>query len=60
MDKKQKLEKINEMVKNTLVKNLGIIITDLGDSFICGKMPVNKGTIQPYGLLHGGASCCPC
>ncbi len=36
---------------------LGIEFTDVGDDFLCAKMPVNKNTRQPYGLLHGGASC---
>jgi 1,4-dihydroxy-2-naphthoyl-CoA hydrolase len=28
----------------------------VGDDFIRGRMPVDKRTRQPYGLLHGGAS----
>ncbi len=56
MDKQQILNKINSMSKNSAVENLGIIITDFGDKYICGKMPVDKRTIQPFGLLHGGAS----
>ncbi len=56
MNKQQIIDKINSMSKNSAVENLGIIITDFGDKYICGKMPVDKRTIQPYGLLHGGAS----
>lgn len=29
----------------------------LGDDYIKMKMPVDDRTRQPYGLLHGGASC---
>jgi 1,4-dihydroxy-2-naphthoyl-CoA hydrolase len=29
----------------------------VGDNFIKATMPVNERTKQPYGLLHGGASC---
>ncbi len=36
---------------------LGIEITDIGDDYITGRMPVNEKTKQPMGLLHGGASC---
>ena len=43
------------MVK-TMISHIGIEITDIGDNFLCGKMPVDERTIQPYGLLHGGAS----
>ena len=35
---------------------IGIEITDIDNDFICGKMPVDERTIQPFGLLHGGAS----
>ena len=43
-------------VQNTLQSAIGIEITDIGDNFICGKMPVDNRTKQPFGLLHGGAS----
>ena len=39
-----------------MVSALGIEITDLGDEYISGKMPVDERTKQPFGLLHGGAS----
>jgi len=36
--------------------NLGIEITAVGPDFVCGEMPVDQRTLQPFGLLHGGAS----
>ena len=36
---------------------LGIEWTELGDNFLKARMPVDNRTKQPYGLLHGGASC---
>ena len=39
-----------------MTSTIGIEITDIGDDFICGKMPVDERTTQPFGLLHGGAS----
>ena len=39
-----------------MVSALGIEITDFGEKYICGKMPVDHRTKQPFGLLHGGAS----
>jgi 1,4-dihydroxy-2-naphthoyl-CoA hydrolase len=35
---------------------LGILFTEIGDGHIRGTMPVDERTVQPYGLLHGGAS----
>lgn len=31
-------------------------ITEIGDDFVRGTMPVDARTRQPFGLLHGGAS----
>ena len=39
-----------------MVSTLGIEITDFGNKYISGKMPVDERTKQPFGLLHGGAS----
>lgn len=41
----------------TLATHLGIELTALGPDFLTGRMPVDDRTRQPYGLLHGGASC---
>ena len=38
-------------------KHLGIEVVEIGDDFIIGRMPVIEKTKQPYGILHGGASC---
>lgn len=38
-------------------KHLGIEVVEIGDDFIVGKMPVIEKTKQPYGILHGGATC---
>ena len=56
MNKAKALETMNSFGNNTMVAHLGIEITDFGNNFICGKMPVDNRTVQPYGLLHGGAS----
>ncbi len=50
------LEQLNKLSPNTLVENLGIEFTEIGDDFISAKMPVDRRTHQPLGLLHGGAS----
>ena len=56
MEKKEKIRRINESIQNTMTSAIGIEITDIGDDFISGKMPVDDRTVQPFGLLHGGAS----
>lgn len=48
--------KSEELAKNTIHDALGIEITEVGPNYIVGKMPVDKRTVQPYGILHGGAS----
>ena len=56
MDIEEKIQQVNDSIQNTMTSTIGIEITDMGDDFICGKMPVDERTIQPFGLLHGGAS----
>lgn len=47
---------MNAMSAGTLMEQLGIIYTEVGPDYICGTMPVDHRTVQPAGLLHGGAS----
>ncbi|MCB0284749.1 MAG: hotdog fold thioesterase [Calditrichae bacterium] len=54
--KEYSLDEINSFGVNTMVSHLGIEFTEIGADFIKATMPVNKNTIQPAGLLHGGAS----
>ncbi|MCA4897135.1 MAG: hotdog fold thioesterase [Bacteroidota bacterium] len=49
-------ETLNKMFANTMVEHLGIECILIGDDFIEAKMPVDRRTHQPLGLLHGGAS----
>ncbi|HEY6543718.1 MAG TPA: hotdog fold thioesterase [Dokdonella sp.] len=39
-----------------MVEHLGIRVTEVGDDWLRGTMPVDVRTKQPFGLLHGGAS----
>jgi 1,4-dihydroxy-2-naphthoyl-CoA hydrolase len=52
----QSLDELNGKHRDTLIGNLGIVFTEIGEDFVRGTMPVDKRTIQPYALLHGGAS----
>jgi 1,4-dihydroxy-2-naphthoyl-CoA hydrolase len=49
-------EEIKKIQIDTMPANLGITITDVGDDFLSGEMPINKKTVQPYRVMHGGAS----
>ena len=40
----------------TMVEHLGITITEIGNDYLKGTMPVDHRTVQPMGILHGGAS----
>jgi 1,4-dihydroxy-2-naphthoyl-CoA hydrolase len=50
------LVQMNRRMDAGLERTLGIRITALGPDFICGDMPVDERTRQPFGILHGGAS----
>lgn len=47
---------INQGAHGNMMGHLGIAITEVGDDYLTGTMPVDHRTIQPMGLLHGGAS----
>jgi len=50
------VEELNRFCRNTLMEHLGIEFTRVGQDFLMATMPVDHRTIQPMGLLHGGAS----
>jgi 1,4-dihydroxy-2-naphthoyl-CoA hydrolase len=55
--KKQPIvEMLQVFSNNTMVQHLGIEFTEVGDDFLEARMPVDARTLQPFGLLHGGAS----
>jgi len=51
------LHEITHLSKGTMGEFLGIEFTELGPDVLRATMPVDARTKQPYGLLHGGASC---
>jgi 1,4-dihydroxy-2-naphthoyl-CoA hydrolase len=50
------LTELNEGYPETLAHRMGITFTEASAQRVVGIMPV-RGNTQPYGLLHGGASC---
>ncbi len=51
------IDDVKHFGKETMADFLGIEWEEIGEDFIKMSMPVNEKTKQPYGLLHGGASC---
>lgn len=55
---KQKLtlEGLNALNKGTMGEAIGVEFTDFGEDYLEATIPVDHRTVQPMGLLHGGAS----
>jgi 1,4-dihydroxy-2-naphthoyl-CoA hydrolase len=51
------LEDLSALAKNTMAEFIGIEFTEITKNSLKARMPVDHRTNQPYGLLHGGASC---
>jgi 1,4-dihydroxy-2-naphthoyl-CoA hydrolase len=50
------IDAITAMSKGNMAEHLGIEVTDVGEDFIKGTMPVDHRTQQYMGIVHGGAS----
>lgn len=50
------LDDLNALSRGTAMETLGIVFSDIGPDYLRATMPVDQRTLQPYGLLHGGAS----
>ncbi len=54
--KEYKIEDLNGLNKNTMGENLGIEFLSITEDSVVAKMPVDSRTVQPFRILHGGAS----
>ncbi|HEX2530674.1 MAG TPA: hotdog fold thioesterase [Burkholderiaceae bacterium] len=54
--KTKNLQDIQQWNANTAAERLGIEFSGMGDDWLSARMPVDARTVQPFGLLHGGAS----
>jgi 1,4-dihydroxy-2-naphthoyl-CoA hydrolase len=52
-----KIDDLKGIGQGTMGEYLGIEWFAVGEDFLQARMPVDHRTKQPYGLLHGGASC---
>lgn len=55
--KKISIEDLDEIFPNTMAEFLKLKWVEIGEDFLKLSMPVDNTTRQPYGFLHGGASC---
>ena len=51
------IEDLAGISSNTMAEFLGLKWVEIGENFLKMSMPVHTTTRQPYGFLHGGASC---
>jgi 1,4-dihydroxy-2-naphthoyl-CoA hydrolase len=56
-NKELTIEDFKSFGKGTMAEYIGIEWIEAGEDFLKARMPVDHRTNQPYGLLHGGASC---
>ena len=50
------VEDLQKMHTATMAGNLEIVFIEKGDDFIKAEMPINERSVQPYRIMHGGAS----
>lgn len=55
--KRGTLEDLAKRNLNSMGEHLGIEFIEIGDDFLSARMPVDHRTLQPFGIMHGGASC---
>ncbi len=54
--RKASLQDLGKLSENTMSEQIGMEFTEIGEDYLKGRMPVDRRTVQPYGILHGGAS----
>ncbi|HEX2770286.1 MAG TPA: hotdog fold thioesterase [Geobacteraceae bacterium] len=50
------LEELNNLAVGNLLSHVGIEFIEIGEDYLRARMPVDQRTMQPFGILHGGAS----
>lgn len=50
------IDDVRGLIAGNMLEHVGIEFTDLGRDYLRGTMPVDGRTMQPFGILHGGAS----
>lgn len=55
--KEYTIEMLDGMRNANMGTHLGFEFTEISDGVLKGRLPVDHRTTQPFGILHGGASC---
>ncbi len=50
------LAQVNQHIPGNAAGHMGIIVTEIGDDYLIGTMPVTEKTVQTMGIVHGGAN----
>jgi 1,4-dihydroxy-2-naphthoyl-CoA hydrolase len=56
-DKNFTIARLSAFEKGTMSEHVGIEWLEAGENYLKARMPVDYRTTQPFGILHGGASC---
>jgi 1,4-dihydroxy-2-naphthoyl-CoA hydrolase len=56
-NKNLSLADLSHLDADNMAGHIGLQFTAIGPDYLQGTLPVDHRTRQPYGLLHGGASC---
>lgn len=56
MEEISKADQFNAFCKNSLIDNLGIEFLSVTQGEVVARMPVDARTMQPFKILHGGAT----
>lgn len=56
-NKQLSIDDLKSFGSKTMGNHLGMEWMEVGPDYLKMRMPVDERTKQPYGLLHGGASC---
>ncbi len=51
-----RIEDLQRSALGSMSAHIGLKVTEIGEDFVRGTMPVDARTMQPYGRLHGGAN----
>ncbi|HPQ50874.1 MAG: hotdog fold thioesterase [Alphaproteobacteria bacterium] len=51
------LETLEGLRNANMGQHVGFEFIEVGEDFLSGRLPVDYRTTQPFGILHGGASC---
>ncbi len=55
--KDYKIDYLDGLRNANMGEHIGFEFLEIGDNYLTGRIPVDHRTTQPFGILHGGASC---